>query len=635
MGKRKKSRSVKKKLKSPSTQSNFSDDAGSSSGNPDIAAENSGDKKNDNIVPANSTDSAMSFSESTAEPFWVGLMWLGSLYLLIFLLGLFNMTNADIWWHLRTGELIWQLGHVPQTDWFTYTNPDAEWVDLHWGFQLIAAALWNLGGPAALILFKCVLAMMTFWLCMSLRNTQMASWKVAMVWLAPILIFAGRYYVRPEMLTYLFLAGTMAILNCSSKQPKLLWFLPLVTLFWVNVQGLFILQFVVMGCFLVDQFYEQFIRAKSDASLTQFKQLSLAIGSCFLAVLVNPYGTRGAMFPIVLFQKVRGESRDFYHQFSGELEGFGEVIQRAGLAVFFDLTPFLMAILTLSILLTFAILISKNRVSVYRLLMFAAFGYLAWNMTRNSPLYAIVGGMILYQNVATIALVGRQDGNVSQESKNRMPQLMLALSLLVLILSIPTGVYSILRPSFAQKRFVSVWNLGSGDGVRNADWFPNDAAKFLNRKDMPDRVYAQHNGVAAICIYHICPDKKVYADARLETNTISTLKKYSEIFDQISIGDRRADTKLAMVESLNQVDREKLPAIVMDVSTLYQAAIVNSPLMESLFKNKRWRCVYLDAKAAIVVSEEFAAKNKLEKVDTKFFDELAELSRNGTMSLKP
>ena len=75
--------------------------------------------------------------------------------------GCFDLINWDIWWHLRTGQLIWQRGHVPRTDWFTYTNPDAQWTDLHWGFQLLSAGLWAWGGSGALVLAKCVVGAST------------------------------------------------------------------------------------------------------------------------------------------------------------------------------------------------------------------------------------------------------------------------------------------------------------------------------------------------------------------------------------------------------------------------------------------------------------------------------------------
>src|ERR1035438_1858805 len=52
--------------------------------------------------------------------------------ILTFLLGAFPLKDADIYWHLRTGDLIRQTGKVPQTDIFTFTREGVPWIDLHW-----------------------------------------------------------------------------------------------------------------------------------------------------------------------------------------------------------------------------------------------------------------------------------------------------------------------------------------------------------------------------------------------------------------------------------------------------------------------------------------------------------------------
>ena len=48
---------------------------------------------------------------------------------LTFLLGAFPLKDADIYWHLRTGDLIRQTGKVPQTDIFTFTREGTPWID--------------------------------------------------------------------------------------------------------------------------------------------------------------------------------------------------------------------------------------------------------------------------------------------------------------------------------------------------------------------------------------------------------------------------------------------------------------------------------------------------------------------------
>ena len=84
------------------------------------------------------------------RPFWRAQALDGLLIVLFlgltFLLGAFPLKDADIYWHLRTGDLIRQTGKVPQTDIFTFTREGTPWIDLHWIFQIGVSWLFERGG---------------------------------------------------------------------------------------------------------------------------------------------------------------------------------------------------------------------------------------------------------------------------------------------------------------------------------------------------------------------------------------------------------------------------------------------------------------------------------------------------------
>ena len=58
-----------------------------------------------------------------------------------FLLGVFPLKDTDIFWHLRTGQIIRETGQVPRIDFFTFTREGAPWIDLHWLFQIAVSWL--------------------------------------------------------------------------------------------------------------------------------------------------------------------------------------------------------------------------------------------------------------------------------------------------------------------------------------------------------------------------------------------------------------------------------------------------------------------------------------------------------------
>ena len=65
----------------------------------------------------------------------LGYIAVGLLFLCTILLSCTPMRTADIWWHLRTGELILERGALPRTDWFTFA--DADVVDIRPGLAVL------------------------------------------------------------------------------------------------------------------------------------------------------------------------------------------------------------------------------------------------------------------------------------------------------------------------------------------------------------------------------------------------------------------------------------------------------------------------------------------------------------------
>lgn len=65
---------------------------------------------------------------------------------LAFLLGCYELFDPDIWWHLRSGQWILEHGRVPRLDIFSFASADRVWVDLHWGFQVLLAIAYSVGG---------------------------------------------------------------------------------------------------------------------------------------------------------------------------------------------------------------------------------------------------------------------------------------------------------------------------------------------------------------------------------------------------------------------------------------------------------------------------------------------------------
>lgn len=546
------------------------------------------------------------------SPRWEGRLWYAALLLLVFLVGCVELEDPDIWWHLRTGQLIWERGQVPRTDWFTFTNPESPWIDLHWGFQLFVAALWQIGGVPALVVVKSLLAVATFAVAMAAGQTapcerqagkpDLQGWLTAACWLPAVLIFSARNQVRPEMFSLLFLAAELAMLFHARARPRLFWLLPVIQVLWVNVHGLFVLGLVLWACFVAGEIVSAWLpragieRAKPDRSA--LLRLGVISAMMFAAALVNPYGIEGAMFPITLLARIEGPDHAFYAQFSGEFLGIPEFVALVGVGrLVGDLTVLMMLAVAVLALLSFLPHATRRRLDLFRLAIFALFGWLAWKANRNAVLFGLVASTVFVANF------GEWITTRAAESQWFRPgRVLTAVALGVLLIGVPFDLLSKKQvlPGDSPRLF------GLGEIPRA---FPHEAAEFLGREGMPDRCFALDEGAAAVYIFHNGPQRRVFADARLEVNTRQTLERYLGIELLLMNGDPQVVQELAG-DIPSAGGETEVPALL--ISLRYLAA--NRQLQAGLARLKRFRRVYVDYVAVVFLDDTQAERLGLAEV---------------------
>ena len=219
------------------------------------------------------------------------------------LLGSFPLKDADIYWHLRTGDLIRESGQVPRTDIFTFTREGVPWIDLHWLFQIGISWVHQQGGVVGLNVAKCAITAMAVLLLISARRREWPVWVVVLAWLPALFVLGGRMYVRPETLTLLYLSVFLAVILRWDRFPRLSWVLPFVQIAWVNSHGLFVLGPIIISFALVDAAL-RFGFFGAERRKWWRTVLSASLATCG-ACLVNPYFIAGALYPIELAGTMR------------------------------------------------------------------------------------------------------------------------------------------------------------------------------------------------------------------------------------------------------------------------------------------------------------------------------------------
>ncbi|MFZ0201839.1 MAG: hypothetical protein WB523_23070 [Candidatus Sulfotelmatobacter sp.] len=220
-------------------------------------------------------------------------------FLAILFIGLFamaarNVTDPDIWWHLKTGEYIAAHKSVPHADPFSFTRAGAPWVAHEWLTDFLLYQIQRTTGFAGLILIFAAILSAAFYL-LYLRcgpapyiagiATLFAAWATRPIW-----------GVRPQVLSFLLTSLWLLILERSDHNPKLLWWTVPLTVLWVNLHAGFALGIGLSVLFLVGALLERFLEYSAPNPAWRISASILFFD--LLAVPLNPNGVRLFSYPL-------------------------------------------------------------------------------------------------------------------------------------------------------------------------------------------------------------------------------------------------------------------------------------------------------------------------------------------------
>jgi hypothetical protein len=219
----------------------------------------------------------------------------------ILALGLFVMaargiTDPDVWWHLRTGQLIIQNHHVFHNDPYSFTRFDQPWVDHEWLSQIFIFALYRMAGWGGLISGFALIIATAFLLIFQRSPGRPYIAGVVTVWGAVASIPC--WGVRPQMLTLLLASVFLLLLERSYERPRLLWWMPLLTMLWVNLHAGFAVGIAFLLLFLIGDGLDLALGYKEpQLPRARFRHLALVTTACVAVVPLNPYGMQMYRYP--------------------------------------------------------------------------------------------------------------------------------------------------------------------------------------------------------------------------------------------------------------------------------------------------------------------------------------------------
>jgi hypothetical protein len=144
--------------------------------------------------------------------------WIYLLFLVWAAATVTNPADPDLWHRLAVGEYLWQTGHFPLGDTFSYLFDYKQVADHEWGGALIFYGLWQWGGGAAIVAAKLVTLAVTLalvvWAGMrDRRPTASLAAFYALVLLALLPSFQST--VRCMVFTHIFFALWLFWFQCE------------------------------------------------------------------------------------------------------------------------------------------------------------------------------------------------------------------------------------------------------------------------------------------------------------------------------------------------------------------------------------------------------------------------------------
>jgi hypothetical protein len=210
--------------------------------------------------------------------------------------------NPDMWWQLRSGQIIWTTHTIPLVDVFSYTTHQQTSIPHEWLSQTLIYMAYRFGGYSGLMLWLCFFTAGLLVAGYALCSLYSGNAKVGFLGALVIWFFAtSGLSVRPQMVGYFFLTIELLLIYLGrTRDPRWFFCLPPLFAIWVNCHGSFFLGLVVAGIFLFSSFFDFQMGGlvATRWSLRDRQTLALALALSAGALLLNPVGLRQVFYPL-------------------------------------------------------------------------------------------------------------------------------------------------------------------------------------------------------------------------------------------------------------------------------------------------------------------------------------------------
>jgi len=309
------------------------------------------------------------------------------------------LADADVGWHIRTGEQILATHALPRTDPFSSTMQGQAWLAWEWLYDILLGILYRTCGLNGVV-WLCALLVAAIFAMLLSQLVQRGTGLLLAVVLMLLAEAAStiHLYARPHIVSWLFSLLWLVVLDRwegweHGRPPRWLrWFFPASMLVWVNVHGGWVVGIALLGIYTLAAFVESWRTQDALSAIRaahRARAMTLAWAASAIATLVNPFGWRlhAHIYRYLSDRYLMNRINEFR---SPDFHGWA---QRS------------FAVILVLVLIALAGSYRKLRLSHLLVVLVAAYAgfYSSRNLPVSSLLLVLVAGPILWENFVSLA----------------------------------------------------------------------------------------------------------------------------------------------------------------------------------------------------------------------------------------
>jgi Flp pilus assembly protein TadD len=494
-----------------------------------------------------------------------------------FFAGLHTVTDWDLGWQLATGRWVAQHHAIPSTEVFSYTAHGAPWIYpigsglfFYFAYLLGHYALLSWIGAAACVGTVALL----------LRRGSAVS---ALLAILSIPLIADRTTPRADMFTVVLFTAfltllwhqhdTSSALQRSNTGRTPLWLLPLLMVAWVNLHLGFLAGLGLIAAFVLVEVLDLFWPELRHDAVERLRHSWLWLLATFAAVLANPWGWRIGQALLRQESAMSSHSQEISEWASVRLNWTAltaALTQRDPKSATF----FILLFVTM---MAVPVALWRRQIGAAALLSCAA--VLAFQHERFGALFGlivtVVAGAVLTPAIRALG--------VRIKDQRLRSILVLGFLCAATALTCARSVDLITDRTYLG----GSTELGSfGTGL--SWWFPEGAAEFIERENIPGQVFNSYNE-GGFLVWKLGPKYSDYIDGR-------AIPFGSELFT------RSAVLMAATPESpqwRQEAERYDIHTIIIPLARY--GALQYFPVLRQFCASDEWRPVYLDEVSVVFV----------------------------------